>query len=99
LVQIIAKRTLRDFWLGHPAAQVPLELWYARTAKAKWTGPGDVKAQFGATVDFVAGNRAIFDIGGNKFRLVMKIDYRVGLVLVRFAGTHRAYDRIDATTV
>lgn len=55
--------------------------------------------QFGATVDFVAGNRLIFDIGGNKFRLVVKVDYRVGLVLVRFVGTHREYDRIDAATI
>jgi mRNA-degrading endonuclease HigB of HigAB toxin-antitoxin module len=53
----------------------------------------------GATVDFVAGNRAIFDIGGNKYRLVVKIDYAVGLVLVRFVGVHAAYDRIDATTI
>jgi mRNA interferase HigB len=98
-VQIIAKRTLRAFWLRHRAAQAPLELWHARTAKAKWTGPADVKARFGTTVDFVAGNRAIFDIGGNRFRLVAKIDYRVGLVLVRFVGTHAEYDRIDAATV
>jgi mRNA interferase HigB len=98
-VQIIAKRTLRAFWIRHPAAQVPLELWHARAAKARWSGPSDVKARFGTTVDFVSGSRAIFDIGGNKFRLVVKIDYRVGLVLVRFVGTHAEYDRIDATTV
>jgi len=63
--------------------------------------PGDdrLRAQFGATVDFVAGNRAIFDIGGNKYRLVVKIDYAVGLVLVRFVGVHAAYDRIDARTI
>jgi mRNA interferase HigB len=50
-------------------------------------------------VDFVAGNRVIFDIGGNKCRLVVKIDYGVGLVLIRFVGVHAAYDRIDARTV
>jgi mRNA interferase HigB len=98
-VQVIAKRTLREFWLRHPAAETPLKLWYARTVRARWIRPSDLRAQFGAAVDFVAGNRAIFDIGGNKYRLVVKIDYVVGLVLVRFVGTHAAYDRIDAKTI
>ncbi len=98
-MQVIAKRTLREFWLSHPAAEAPLKLWYARAARANWTRPSDLRGQFGATVDFVAGNRAIFDIGGNKYRLVVKIDYSVGLVLIRFVGVHAAYDRIDAKTV
>jgi mRNA interferase HigB len=98
-VKVIAKRTLREFWLRHPAAETPLKLWYARTVRARWIRPSELRAQFGAAVDFVAGNRAIFDIGGNKYRLVVKIDYVVGLVLVRFVGTHAAYDRIDAKTI
>lgn len=98
-MQVIAKRTLREFWLRHPAAEVPLKLWYARATRARWMRPGDLKDQFGTTVDFVAGNRVIFDIGGNKYRLVVKIDYGVGLVLIRFVGVHAVYDRIDARTV
>jgi mRNA interferase HigB len=98
-VQVIAKRTLREFWLRHPAAEAPLKLWYVRAARARWIRPADLRTQFGATVDFVAGSRAIFDVGGNKYRLVVKIDYAVGLVLVRFVGVHAAYDRIDAATI
>ena len=98
-MQVIAKRTLREFWLRHPEAEAPLKLWYARAARSRWTRPSDLKAQFGTTVDFVAGSRAIFDVGGNKYRLVVKIDYVVGLVLIRFVGVHAAYDRIDAKTV
>ena len=98
-MQVIAKRTLREFWQRQLAAEIPLKLWYARTVRALWSKPGDLKIQFGTTVDFVAGNRAIFDIGGNKYRLVVKIDYAVGLVLIRFAGLHAAYDRIDAKTI
>ena len=98
-MQVIAKRTLREFWLRHSAAETPLKLWYARAARARWIRPSDLRAQFGATVDFVAGNRAIFDIGGNNCRLIVKIDYAVGLVLVRFVGVHAAYDRIDPKTV
>ncbi|MBS0523941.1 MAG: type II toxin-antitoxin system HigB family toxin [Proteobacteria bacterium] len=98
-MQIIAKRALREFWLRHPAAETPLKLWYARAARARWLRPSDLRAQFGSTVDFVAGNRAIFDIGGNKYRLIVKIDYSVSLVLIRFIGLHSAYDRIDPTTI
>jgi mRNA interferase HigB len=98
-VQVIAKRTLREFWLRHPPAEAPLKLWHARAVRARWLRPSDLRAQFGSTVDFIAGNRAIFDIGGNKYRLVVKIDYAVGLVLVRFVDVHAAYDRIDARTI
>ena len=98
-MQIIAKRTLREFWQRHPAAETPLKLWYARTVRARWTRPSDVRAQFGATVDLSPAVAAIFDIGGNKYRLVVKIDYVVGLVLIRFVGTHAAYDRIDAKII
>ena len=98
-MQIIAKRTLREFWLTHPLAEGSCRLWYARVSRAACAGPADVKREFGTSVDFVASSRVIFDLGGNKFRLVAKIDYRVGLVLIRFIGTHRAYDRIDPVTV
>ncbi len=98
-MQVIAKRTLREFLSRHPAAETPLKLWYARAARARWVRPADLRAQFGATIDFVTGNRTIFDVGGNKYRLVVKIDYGVGLVLIRFVGVHAAYDRIDAATI
>jgi mRNA interferase HigB len=98
-VQIIAKRTLREFWLVHSLAEGSCKLWHARVSRAAWTGPADVKREFGTLVDFVANSRVMFDLGGNKFRLVAKIDYRVGLVLIRFIGTQKDYDRIDPATV
>jgi mRNA interferase HigB len=98
-VQVIARKTLRDFWLRHPAAETPLKLWYSRAIRARWVKLGDLRDQFGGTVDFVAGNRAIFDIGGNKYRLVVKIDYIAGLGLIRFVGVHAAYDRSDARII
>ena len=67
-MQIIAKRTLIRFWEKHPQAERPLRAWYGLADKALWDGPADVKAMFGTTVDFVADNRLVFDIGGNKFR-------------------------------
>jgi mRNA interferase HigB len=98
-VQIIARRTLRQFWERHPPAEAALRTWYAMVDQALWTGPADVKEQFGNAVDFVLDNRVIFDIGGNKYRLVVHVAYRCRRVLVKFIGTHAEYDRIDAATV
>ncbi|WP_397399561.1 type II toxin-antitoxin system HigB family toxin [Phenylobacterium sp.] len=98
-MQIIAKRTLIEFWARHPDAERPLRAWYGLVDKALWTGPADVKAMFGTTVDFVADNRVVFDIGGNKYRLVIHVAYSYRRVLIKFVGTHAAYDRINVETV
>lgn len=98
-MQIIAKRTLKLFWQRHSQAEVPLMAWHAIVSKAEWSGPADVKAQFGTAVDFVGDNRIIFDIGGNKFRLVAHVAYPFKRVLVKFVGTHKEYDKINAETV
>lgn len=98
-MQIIARRALRAFWIRHHQAELPLREWYAAVAKAEWQGPADVKAQFGATVDFVKDNRIIFDIAGNKYRLVVHVAYGFKRVLVKFIGTHAEYDRIDPNAV
>ena len=99
IVQVIARRTLVQFWQRHAPAEGPLKAWFAVVSKADWAGPAEVKRAFGATVDFVSDNRVIFDIGGNKYRLVAHISYRFGRVLVKFVGTHSEYDRIDPETV
>ena len=98
-MQIIALRTLRQFWGRHPEAEAPLRAWYSRVKAAEWKSPNDVKAEFGSTVDFVADNRIIFDISGNKYRLVVHVSYTFGRVLVKFIGTHKEYDAIDAEMV
>lgn len=98
-MQIIARRTLRQFWERHPPAEIPIRDWYARTARASWMDPAEVKAEFGTTVDFVADNRLIFDLAGNKYRLVVHVAYRYKRVLVKFVGTHAEYDRIDPKNV
>lgn len=98
-MQIIAKRTLKLFWSVHPQAELSLRNWFTLVSRAEWSGPADVKAMFGATVDFVGDNRVIFDIAGNKYRLVVHIAYRSHRVLVKFVGTHKAYDKIDPEAV
>ena len=98
-MQIVALRTLKLFWLRHPQAERPIRAWYGLVSQAAWQGPADVKEQFGTTVDFVADNRIIFDLSGNKYRLVVHVSYRFKRVLVKFVGTHAEYDRIDPESV
>lgn len=98
-MQVIARRTLRLFWERHPQAEGPLRAWFSFATAAHWKSPSEVKRQFGTTVDFMSDNRAIFDVGGNKYRLVVHISYVFGRVLVKFVGTHAEYDRIDPETV
>jgi mRNA interferase HigB len=98
-MQVIALRTLREFWARHPRAEGPIRAWVAIAAKARWAGPAEIKRQFGSTVDFVGDNRVIFDLGGNKYRLVVHVSFAFGRLLVKFIGTHAEYDRIDPETV
>ena len=98
-MQIVALRTLRQFWEKHPQAETPVRIWYASVSKAEWQSPADVKRQFGGAVDFVADNRVIFDLSGNKYRLIVHVSYTYKRVLVKFIGTHAEYDRIEAETI
>jgi mRNA interferase HigB len=96
---VIAKKTLPEFWDKHPHAETPLSAWYTIASKADWNTPADVKAAFGTNVDFVGDNRIIFDVGGNKFRLIVRVSYEYKRVLIKFIGTHRDYDKINPETV
>ncbi|HJZ21190.1 MAG TPA: type II toxin-antitoxin system HigB family toxin [Bradyrhizobium sp.] len=98
-MQVIARRTLREFWARYPRAEGPVRAWLAVAASAHWAGPAEIKRQFGSTVDFVGDNRVIFDLGGNKYRLVVHVSFVFSRVLVKFIGTHAEYDRIDPETV
>lgn len=98
-MQIIARRTLKQFWLKHPQAEIPLRTWYAAVLHAQWSTPADVKSTFGTSVDFLHDNRLVFDIGGNKYRLIVRVSYEYQRVLIKFVGTHAQYDRIDAGSV
>ena len=86
------------FWVRHPQAKGPLEAWHQEVARAEWAHPSAVKAQF-SSASLLPDNRVVFNIGGNKYRLVVKINYPFRIVYVRFVGSHRAYDQIDVTSV
>jgi mRNA interferase HigB len=97
-VRIIARRALREFWERHPDAEQSLRAWYHDARQADWRTPADVKSVY-ATASVVGSNRVVFNIGGNKYRLVVAINYPFRICYIRFLGTHRAYDRVDVETV
>lgn len=97
-MRIIAKRTLRDFWERYPTAKGPLEAWHQEVAHADWASPSAVKAHF-RSASILMGHRVIFNVSGNQYRLVVKINYPYGVVYVRFIGTHAEYDAVDVTSI
>jgi mRNA interferase HigB len=101
LVRVIAVSTLRAFWEKNPDygdAKDPLLAWYRYALNADWASPADVKAMF-AHASILRDGRAVFNIAGNKYRLVVWINYSYRVVYIRFIGTHAQYDRIDAQTI
>ncbi len=97
-MRVIAKKTLRDFWTKHPDCEQQLKAWYGEAEDAKWKGPNDIKKDY-PNVSFLVDNRIVFNIKGNNYRLIVKINYAYGMVWIRFVGTHAMYDKIDATTI
>lgn len=96
--RIIAKRTLKEFWEKHADAEQYLKTWYETVKQADWRNPNDVKNTY-VTASILTGNRVVFNIKGNDYRLIVKFNYQRQWMFIRFVGTHAEYDRIDATTI
>ena len=100
-MRVIALSTLKRFWEDKAAyqdAKEPVLAWYRHAVKAQWGSPAEVKRDF-ASASILRDGRVVFNIAGNKYRLVVWIDYAYRVVYVRFIGTHAQYDRIDAQSV
>lgn len=97
-MRIIALRTLREFWKKYPQSRVPLQSWYALASRVEWKSPADIKGAY-RTASFLENNRVVFNIKDNNYRLVVAVHYNRGLFFVRFVGTHKQYDQIDAATI
>ena len=100
-MRVIAVSSLKAFWESSPAfmdAKPSLLAWHGFTLKADWASPGDVKRNF-RNASILQSGRVIFYIAGNKYRLVVKINYPYRVVYIRFIGTHAQYDSIDAQTI
>ena len=97
-VRVIAKRTLREFWKRYPDAKQPLTAWHFEALKADWQKPSDIKTLY-SNASILKGNRVVFNIHGNTYILIVKINYDYKIVYILFVGTHESYDKIDASTV
>lgn len=98
LMRIIAKSTLRDYWIAHRDTEQPLLSWYKVANKAIWQNFNEVKQQFG-TCKIVGNDRIVFKIKGNSYRLIVKVSFENQLVWIRFIGTHAEYDLINAKEI
>jgi len=96
--RILAKSTLREFWVKHPDSEQYLKTWYNIAMNANWTTPSDVKQSY-ANASILRDSRIVFNIKGNSYRLVIKFNFDHQLAFVRFIGTHSEYDKIDANKI
>ena len=97
-MRVIARKHLIQFWMVHRDAEQPLSAWYHEAISANWQSPQDIKNQY-RNASFIANNRVVFNIKGNDYRLIVAAAYRIGVLYIKFIGTHAAYDRINANTV
>lgn len=98
-MRIISRRALREFWEdpAYADAEQPLKAWFREAELADWANPAAVKADFRSAS--IVGDRIVFNIGGNKYRLVVRANYPYRVFYIRFVGTHAQYDRTDVREV
>lgn len=97
-MRIIANRILREFWEKHNDSAEQLKTWYKEASKASWRNPSEIKNDY-AHASILKSSRVVFNICGNKYRIVTEINYLRQWVFIRFIGTHDDYNRIDADKI
>ncbi len=97
-MRVIAKKVLREFWQIHAETEQSLKSWYQEAEKAEWKNPNEIKKAY-PSASILNDNRFVFNIKGNKYRLIVKINFGYSMVWIRFIGTHSEYDKINATEI
>ena len=97
-MRVISRKRLREFCETHPDARAGLESWFVDASHAEWQKPDDIKAIY-RNASIIGNNRVVFNIAGNKYRLVVAVQYAFQIVFIRFVGSHQEYDKVDAETV
>jgi len=97
-LRVIAKRTLREFWENYPDSEQQLMVWYQEVTKSEWNNPNEIKEQY-TSASILKKSRIVFNICGNKYRLIVEINFPRKWVFIRFIGTHKDYDIIDANNI
>lgn len=97
-MRIISRKTLKDFWNAHLEAEQSLKAWFAEVENAEWKNPNDLKKQFGSA-SIISDKRVVFNIKGNRYRLVVDIEYFLGIVFIVWIGSHNEYDKINVKEI
>lgn len=97
-MRVIARKALREFWEKHKDVESALKSWYSEVEKSSWETPNSIKKDY-PSASVLNNNRIVFNIKGNKYRLIVKINYEFKIVWIRFIGTHSEYDKVNANTV
>ena len=97
-MRVVAKKKLRDFWEKHEDCEQQLKAWYQEALKAAWTNPNEIKIEY-PSASIIGNDRIVFNLKGNKYRLIVKINFDYQMVWIRFIGTHAEYSKVNAKTI
>jgi len=97
-LRVISIKILREFWEIHSDCQEQLKSWFQETSKAEWKNPNEIKLEY-PSASLLGDNRVVFNIKGNHYRIIVKINFEYKMVWIRFVGTHSEYDKIDANKI
>jgi mRNA interferase HigB len=97
-MRVIAKKILRDFWEKYTDSEQQLKTWYKEASKANWNSPNKIKNDY-TSASILKSGRVVFNICGNKYRLIVDINYERQWIFIRFIGTHKEYDTVDSDKI
>lgn len=97
-MRVIAKKKLRELWEKHSDCEQQLKAWYQEASKAEWTNSNQVKTEYPSS-SIIGSDRIVFNIKGNNYRLIVKLNFDYQMVWIRFIRTHAEYDKINAKTI
>ena len=97
-MRVIAKKILREFWEKHNNCEQQLKAWFQEASKADWTSPNEIKSEY-PSASIIGNDKIVFNIKGNSYRLIVKINFDYQIVLIRFIGTHAEYDKVNVKTI
>ncbi len=98
-MNVYNKSSIIEFYKKHSDAKIPLQVWYEEIEFGTWKTPNELKQYYGGSLSVLKNSRVVFDIKGNDYRLVAAVNYENGWLFIKFIGTHKDYDRIDANTI
>ena len=97
-MNVISRKVLKEFWIRYPDSETAIQAWFQEAKSARWKSSADIKRRF-RTASIIDSERVVFNICGNKYRIIVRINFASATLFVRFIGTHDEYDRIDARKI